>query len=219
MTLEALKEELVSSMAELNEDQVLASIRKLVDAGCTYSSILVCLNTGVFDVGKRFENGEYFIGDLIVSGMIYQSALTVLQPIHTGNQSQPLGRVVIGVVQGDIHDVGKDIVVGLLRAEHFEVIDLGIDVKPERFAHAVQTYRPDVLLLSGVLNIARSAMRETMDLLRKEGLRDTVPVLIGGLCASEYQMHVVGADGWAYDTTETINFCKRIVGNKNGKNA
>ena len=217
MTLEALKEELISAMTELNEEQVLASIRALVDAGCTYNSVLMCLNTGVFDVGKRFENGEYFIGDLIVSGMIYQSALTLLQPIHTGLQSPPLGRIVIGVVQGDIHDVGKDIVVSLLRAEHFEVIDLGIDVKPERFAYAVRSYQPDVLLLSGVLNIARSAMQETMDLLRAEGLRDSVPVLIGGLCASEYQMRMVGADGWAYDTTETVNFCKKVVENKHGK--
>ena len=217
MTLEAMKDELISAMTELNEEQVLASTRALVDAGCTYSSILMCLNTGVFDVGKRFENGEYFIGDLIVSGMIYQSALTLLQPLRTGHQSPPLGRIVIGVVQGDIHDVGKDIVVSLLRAEHFEVIDLGIDVKPERFAYAVRSYQPDVLLLSGVLNIARSAMQETMDLLRQEGLRDTVPVLIGGLCASEYQMRMVGADGWAYDTSETIHFCKRIVENKHGK--
>ena len=209
MTLEAMKEELISAMTELNEEQVLASIRKLVEAGCTYNSVLMCLNTGIFDVGKRFENGEYFIGDLIVSGMIYQSALTLLQPLHTGTQTPPLGRIVIGVVQGDIHDVGKDIVVSLLRAEHFEVIDLGIDVKPERFAYAVRTYQPDVLLLSGVLNIARSAMQETMELLRNEGLRDAVPVLIGGLCASEYQMRMVGANGWAYDTAETIHFCKK----------
>ena len=213
-----LEENLVAAMTDLNEEQVLADIRDLVATGYTYNSILMCLNNGVFGVGKRFENGEYFIADLIVSGMIYRNALTLLQPMQAEHQSQPLGRIVIGVVQGDIHDVGKDIVVSLLRAEHFEVIDLGIDVKPERFAHAVRSYQPDILLLSGVLNVARESMLETMELLRKEGLRDNIPVFIGGLCASEYQMRMVGADGWAYDTTETINFCKRTVEMKHGKN-
>ena len=213
------EENLVAAMTELNEEQVLADIRELVAAGYTYNSILMCLNNGVFGVGKRFENGEYFIADLIVSGMIYRNALTLLQPMQAEHQSQPLGRIVIGVVQGDIHDVGKDIVVSLLRAEHFEVIDLGIDVKPERFAYAVRTYQPDILLLSGVLNVARESMMKTMELLRKEGLRDRIPVFIGGLCASEYQRRTVGADGWAYDTTETVNFCKRIMESGYGKNS
>ena len=208
MSLEALKEELVSSMAELNEDQVLASIRKLVDAGCTYSSILVCLNTGVFDVGKRFENGEYFIGDLIVSGMIYQSALTVLQPIHTGNQSQPLGRVVIGVVQGDIHDVGKDIVVGLLRAEHFEVIDLGIDVKPADIVKTAREQGIKIIGLSGVLTLAIDSMKATVEAFKDAGMRDQVHIVIGGAPITADVCKLVGADGWAINPADTIKLCR-----------
>ena len=129
----------------------------------------------------------------------------------------PVGRVVIGVVEGDIHDIGKDIIVSLLRAEHFEVIDLGVDVKPDRFAYAVQTYRPDVLLMSGVLTLAQESMKKTMDLLRKEELRSQVAILIGGMCAGEYQRQWIGADGWAYDPMETVNFCKRVVEEKYGK--
>jgi len=207
---------LATAMAELNEDQVLAYIREMSAAGKTYNDILMCLNNGVSEVGRRFEIGEYFIADLIVSGMIYRNALTLLQPINTERQSVPIGRIVIGVVEGDIHDVGKDIVVSLLRAERFDVIDLGIDVKPERFAYAVKTYKPDVLLMSGVLNAARESMKETMEHLHKDGLRTDVPILIGGLCASEYQMRAIGADGWAYATTDTVNFCKKIVGAKYG---
>lgn len=208
---------LIEAMTELNEDQVMECIRTMMEKEHTYNDIQMYLNTGVNNVGKRFENGEYFIADLIVSGMIYRDALTMLMPMIRGGSNMPIGRIVIGVVEGDIHDIGKDIIVSLLRAERFEVIDLGIDVKPERFAYALCTYRPDVLLMSGVLSFAKESMAKTMELLEKEGLRSQVPILIGGLCASEHQMKLIGADGWAYDTAETVNFCKRMVKEKYAK--
>lgn len=208
---------LIEAMTELNEEQVMDCIRAMMEKGHTYNDIQMCLNTGVTNVGKRFENGDYFIADLIVSGMIYRDALGFLMPMNRSGHTMPLGRVVIGVVEGDIHDIGKDIIVSLLRAERFEVIDLGIDVKPERFAYAIRTYRPDVLLMSGVLSFAKESMEKTMKLLEREGLRSQIPILIGGLCASEHQMNLIGADGWAYDTAETVNFCKRMVMEKYGK--
>ena len=109
---------------------------------------------------------------------------------------------------------GKDIIVSLLRAERFDVVDLGIDVKPERFVHAVRNYHPDVVLLSGVLTTAQEAMVQTIQALTDAGLRDQVKVLIGGLCTSEYLMHHVGADGWAYDSNRTVRFCKEVVDGK-----
>lgn len=210
------REALVEAMTELNEDQVMQYVQAMIDEGISVNAIQMGLNIGVTNVGKRFENGEYFIADLIVSGMIYRDALRLLMPIMSGSRTMPIGRVVIGVVEGDIHDIGKDIVVSLLRAEHFEVIDLGVDVKPERFAYAIRTYRPDVLLMSGVLTIARESMKKTMELLEKEGLRTQVDILIGGLCAGEYQREWMGADGWAYDPMETVAFCKRTVEEKYG---
>lgn len=144
--------------------------------------------------------------------MLYRDALRLLMPMTLGSSSLPIGRIVIGVVEGDIHDIGKDIVVSLLRAEHFEVIDLGVDVKPERFAYAIRTYRPDVLLMSGVLTLARESMKRTVELIEKEQLRSQTRILIGGLCTGEYQREWIGADGWAYDPMETVNFCKKVVG-------
>ena len=111
--------------------------------GHSFEEIQQCLNTGISAVGTRFERGDYFIADLIVSGMIYRSALNEREPLRSGGAPRPLGKVVIGVVAGDIHDIGKDIIVSLLRAERFDVVDLGIDVKPERFVHAVRNYHPD----------------------------------------------------------------------------
>lgn len=211
------RECLIDAMTELDEDRVMQLVQAMIDSGATSNSIQMALNVGITNVGKRFEKGDYFIADLIVSGMIYRDALRVLMPVMDRTRSMPIGRIVIGVVQGDIHDIGKDIIVSLLRAEHFEVIDLGVDVKPERFAYAVRTYRPDALLMSGVLTLARESMKNTMNLLEEEQLRQQVQVLIGGLCAGESQRQWIGADGWAYDPMETVNFCKRVVGEKYGK--
>ena len=210
------RETLVDAMTELNEDLVMSCVQNMIDEGMSVAAIQMGLNVGVTNVGKRFENGEYFIADLIVSGMIYRNALRLLMPMMVGGRTMPIGRIVIGVVKGDIHDIGKDIVVSLLRAEHFEVIDLGVDVKPERFAYAIRTYRPDVVLMSGVLTLARESMKQTVELLEKEDLRNQVAILIGGLCAGEYQKEWIGADGWAYDPMETVCFCKKAVEAKYG---
>lgn len=208
---------LIDAMTELDEDRISACIRQLMADGATMNAIQMALNVGIANVGKRFEKGEYFIADLIVSGMLYRDALRLLMPMTTGGNNMPIGRIVIGVVEGDIHDIGKDIVVSLLRAEHFEVIDLGVDVKPERFAYAIRTYRPDVLLMSGVLTLARESMKRTMDLIEQEHLRNQTAIMIGGLCTGEYQKEWIGADGWAYDPMETVNFCKKVVGMDHGK--
>lgn len=211
------RDSLIDAMTELDEERVMQLVQAMIDSGATSNSIQMALNVGITNVGKRFEKGDYFIADLIVSGMIYRDALRILMPSMDRTRSMPIGRIVIGVVQGDIHDIGKDIIVSLLRAEHFEVIDLGVDVKPERFAYAVRTYRPDALLMSGVLTMARESMKKTLELMQKENLRQQVQVLIGGLCAGESQRQWIGADGWAYDPMETVNFCKRVVGEKYGK--
>lgn len=213
------RDALIEAMTELNETQIKECVQHMMDEGATSNAIQMALNIGIANVGKRFEKGEYFIADLIVSGMIYRDALRLLMPIMAGSKTMPIGRIVIGVVEGDIHDIGKDIVVSLLRAEHFEVIDLGVDVKAERFAYAIRTYRPDVLLMSGVLTLARESMKKTMELLEKENLRSQVAVLIGGLCTGEHQREWIGADGWAYDPMETVNFCKKVVGAAYGKEA
>ena len=189
--------------------------RALVEEACAQAAAAGYTAINVISaVGTRFERGDYFIADLIVSGMIYRSALNEREPLRSGGAPRPLGKVVIGVVAGDIHDIGKDIIVSLLRAERFDVVDLGIDVKPERFVHAVRNYHPDVVLLSGVLTTAQEAMVQTIQALTDAGLRDQVKVLIGGLCTSEYLMHHVGADGWAYDSNRTVRFCKEVVDGK-----
>ena len=206
-----LNQALIDAMADLNEDLVVATVRKMIAAGYSYEQVQQGLNTGITEVGTRFEQGEYFIADLIVSGMIYRSALLEQDPLRPEAKPRPRGKVVIGVVAGDIHDIGKDIIVSLLRAERFDVVDLGIDVKPERFVHAVRNYQPDILLLSGVLSTAQDSMARTVALLESEGLRQQVKLLLGGLCSNRHLMESLGTDGWAYDSKETIRFCKEVM--------
>ena len=206
-----LDKTLTDAMADLNEDLVVDTVREMISSGHTHEQIQQALNTGITEVGIRFEQGEYFIADLIVSGMIYRSALMEQEPLRPGAASLPRGKVVIGVVAGDIHDIGKDIIVSLLRAERFDVVDLGIDVKAERFVHAVRNYEPDILLLSGVLSTAQDSMAKTVALLESEGVRSQVKLLLGGLCSNQYLMQTLGADGWAYDSKETVRFCKEVM--------
>lgn len=208
---------LIDAMADLDEDLVVSTVRKMVATGHSFEEIQQCLNTGISAVGTRFERGEYFIADLIVSGMIYRSALNEREHFRPEKAPRPAGKIVIGVVAGDIHDIGKDIIVSLLRAERFDVVDLGIDVKPERFAYAVKNYQPDVLLLSGVLTTAQDAMLRTVQELKKQGLRDQVKILVGGLCTSQYLMDTLGVDGWAYDSKQTVQFCKEVMDAKNAE--
>jgi len=208
------QDELIDSMLALDEEKVLGYVKAMIENEYTYNSIIACLNIGVSCVGNYFERGEYFIGDLIICGMIYRDALRIIMPLNTEKPPLPIGRIVIGVVQGDIHDIGKDIVVDLLRAEHFEVIDLGVDVKADRFVYAIKTYMPDVILLSGLLTFASDAMDKVIKEIEKEGLRDKVKILIGGGCTSEKLAKDIGADGWAYDTMATVNFCKKVISDK-----
>lgn len=210
------QEDLIEAVAALNETQSLEIAQALLDEGCPTQDILHLLNEGVKRVGDLFEAGEFFIGDLIVSGMLYRSVVNLF-PSKGGN-IQVLGRIVIGVAQDDIHDIGKDIVVTMLRAEGFDVIDLGVDVKPERFVHAVETYHPDILLMSGLMGYTVDCMRQTVRLLAGRGLRENVSVLVGGSAITESTKEYVGADAAFKDPMETLQFCKQAVSRAGGRN-
>lgn len=209
------QEELIEAVAALNETRSLEIAKELLDEGCSTQEILYLLNEGVKQVGNLFELGEFFIGDLIVSGMLYRSVINLF-PAKNGN-IQVLGRIVIGVAQDDIHDIGKDIVVTMLRVEGFDVIDLGVDVKPERFVHAVETYHPDILLMSGLMGYTVECMRRTVHILTERGLRKDVSVLVGGSAITSSTKDYVGADAACKDPVETLQFCKQVVSRTGGR--
>jgi methanogenic corrinoid protein MtbC1 len=205
-----LKDELIEAMSLLDEERVLNAARALAEQGCSHSEIQTFLNTGVRKVGDLFEKGDYFIADLIVSGMIYRAALSFFKP-DLNFSGTPAGKVLVGVVENDIHDIGKDIVVSVLHAEGFDVIDLGVDVKSKRFIEAVSNYKPDILIMSGTMKFSQQSMEQTIKELEKSGLRSSVAVIIGGSCANTALKDRIGADVYAEEPLEGLKYCKLII--------
>ncbi|MCI8996231.1 MAG: hypothetical protein HFI31_11185 [Lachnospiraceae bacterium] len=208
---EKLKENLTQAMAGLEEELLLTYARKLLEKGCSSFDIQHCLNDGLKRVGSLFESGEYFIADLMYSGMLYRSVLDILPLQKQASSSKKDGKILIGVVEQDIHDIGKDIIVGLLSAENFDVIDLGTDVSPETFIDGMKTYKPDIVLLSGMMHFAQDSMKRTVDAIRDAGLRDQVFILLGGGCIDSEILSWIDADATAYEPTDTVNACRAYL--------
>jgi methanogenic corrinoid protein MtbC1 len=157
------------------------------------------------EVGRRFEKDEYFISDLMMAGHIFKQATALLGPDDSGEASEPAGTIVMGTVKGDVHDIGKDLVVGLLRAANFKVEDLGIDVPPERFVEAVRVDGATIVGLSGLLTTSFDPMRDTVTALADAGLRDRVRVMIGGGPVTEEVCKMTGADGWSTNAQAAVS--------------
>lgn len=216
-----LQDEMIEAVVALDEERCIRIAKELLVKGYSNQEIASLLNEGVKKIGAAFAEGDLFLGDLIVSGMLYRSVMDLCPPSNSGSRSiLPFGRVVIGVAEDDIHDIGKDIIVSQLRAEGFEVIDLGVDVKSGRFIHAVETYRPDVLLICGMMNFTEPHMKETIRILAEKGLRDSVAVMVGGGVVSSNTLPYTGADAATQDPIETLHFCiDTVTGKKAGPTA
>lgn len=212
--LEMQLQELAYAMEDLDDDRVNALIHALLTANADRLLIQDALNDGIYQVGKRFENGEYFLADLIVSGVIYQEALALFTDPAREPEGDCLGTVVIGVGENDIHDIGKNIICSTLKAAGFHVIDLGVDLKPEIFADAVARYNPDILAMSGVMGSTLESMAATVALLTANHLRSRVSIVIGGHCITAGNPQLVGADFVATTPMETVTFCKSVVRNR-----
>lgn len=167
----------------------------------------------VLKVGEEWIKGERFIIDLVLASDAMKAALDILKPeiIKRGGEVKRLGRVVIGTVEGDIHDIGKTIVATMLEATGFEVIDLGVDVPVQKFVEAVKQYKPDVIGMSALLTTTMLKQREVIETLKKEGLRDKVKVIIGGAPTTQEWAEQIGADGWAPDAFSAVELVKRLL--------
>ncbi|MDH7485554.1 MAG: corrinoid protein [Anaerolineae bacterium] len=168
---------------------------------------------GMDVVGEGFAKGELFIPDLVMSAEAMKAAIAVLEPemLRRKQQRQVLGRVVIGTVQGDIHEIGKTLVATMLAANGFEVRDLGVDVSPQRFVDAVRETNADVVGLSALLTTTLLNQETVILTLQEAGLRDQVKVIIGGVPASPEWAEEIGADGYAENATEAVEVVKRLV--------
>ena len=163
------------------------------------------------EVGRLFEEGEFFVPEMLISARAMQSALVLLKPFLAASGAKAAGRVAIGTVQGDLHDIGKNLVGMMLEGAGFEVIDLGTDVQPENFVDAVETKHADIIALSALLTTTMPKMQETIDALKAASLRDKVKVIIGGAPVTETYAQQIGADGYGPDASAASRLATKLM--------
>jgi 5-methyltetrahydrofolate--homocysteine methyltransferase len=163
------------------------------------------------EVGRLFEAQEYFIPELLLAGRAMKAALEPLRPLLAASGAQPTGRVVIGTVKGDLHDIGKNLVGSMLEGAGFEVFDLGIDVPADKFVEAVRTRAPDILALSALLSVTMPEMKKTIDALSQAGIRGQVKILIGGAPVTQDYADAVGADGYGDNASSAVTLARSLL--------
>jgi len=204
---------LVNTLADLKEDEALKIVKDRLNAGEEPLKILEDARKGMEIVGKRFADSEYFIPDLVYSGEILKAVTELVKPKMTkAAESKKLGKVVFGTVAGDIHDIGKDIVVFMLDVNGFEVIDLGVDVPVQKFVDKIKESGAPVVGLSGFLTLAFDSMKQTIEAINAAGLRDKVKVMIGGGQMSEEIKKYTGADAYGKDAMAGVSLAKKWIG-------
>lgn len=203
--------ELAKALVELEEDKVIQVVDQKLQAGEEPLGMIKELNEGMVEIGRLFEANQYFLSELIMSGEILTGVMAKLEPLLTGAESEEnAGVVVIGTVKEDIHDIGKNIVVSLLKGTGFEVVDLGVDVPADKFVQAVKETGAKVLGLSALLNFTFPEIKKVVDALTEAGIRDQVKVMIGGAPCNEQVREYAGADYYAKDAAAGVNICKEI---------
>jgi 5-methyltetrahydrofolate--homocysteine methyltransferase len=164
-------------------------------------------------VGQRFEAGQYYLPELMMAGSMLERIAALVKPHLTGEtEGAHAGVVVLGTVEGDIHDIGKDMVNFMLDVSGFKVYDLGVDVPPQKFVEAVKTHQPQVLALSGLLTIAYESMKKTVDAIKEAGLRDSVKIMIGGGAMNDEIRQHSGADAFGPDAASAVTLAKKWTG-------
>lgn len=199
-------ENLAAAMGELDEDTVKEILEAVDNAGDAARAMEAC-QAGMDTVGRLFEEGDYFVGDLIYAGELMTDAVEVLKPyLAEGGDGGTKARMILCTVKDDLHDIGKNIVKSMLEANGFEVLDLGIDVSAEKIVETVKAEGIKIVALSGVLTLALDSMKKTVEALRSAGL--DCKVIIGGAPVSEQACRNIGADEWAHSPQKTVDTCK-----------
>jgi 5-methyltetrahydrofolate--homocysteine methyltransferase len=208
-------EKLVKAIVEMREEEAMASVKELLDKREDPLKIMEQCKKAVEIVGARFEKGEYFLPELIMAGHMLTEISNRVKPVLSkGLEVKRIGKVVMGTVEGDVHDIGKNIVNFLLDANGFEVIDIGIDVPAEKFVQAIRDFSPQVVGLSGLLTLAYDSMKKTVQAIERAGLRNKVKIIIGGGQVNDTIKEYAGADAYGKDAIAGVLLAKQWMGVK-----
>jgi methanogenic corrinoid protein MtbC1 len=210
------EKQLVTWLADMNEDDAFALAKKmLLEEGANPFRVLELCRNAMDIVGKRFEQGEYFLPELVLAGEMLENIGIIAKPLikqAPGGEPKKLAKVLIGTVHGDLHDIGKNIVTFMLDINGFEVKDIGIDVPVKTFLDEINEFKPDVVGLSGFLTIAFDSMKETIEAIQDAGLRDKLKIMIGGGQVDEAVRTYTGADAFGTTAVEAVSLCKSWMG-------
>lgn len=203
--------ELADALRDLDEKRVYALVDEKITQSVSALDIINECNQGMVAVGELFSENKYFLSQLIFSSQILKNVMSRLDPLLTGTRNKDaIGKVVIGTVKGDIHDIGKNIVITLLRGCRFEVIDLGVSVPSEKFIEAIRKSGARVLGMSALLSTTYPEMKNVVSAMSEAGLREDVKIIIGGAPVNEQVRQFAGADYFAEDAVAGIKLCKKI---------
>lgn len=210
--MEAIIQEIYTGVIEGSNKTIAQKVQQALDAGIDPGTIL---NDGMVsamgEVGRLFEEGEYFVPEMLISARAMKTGMAVLKPYLVKADIRSAGKVVIGTVQGDLHDIGKNLVSMMLEGAAFEIVDLGADVAPDKFVQAVRDSGAQMVAMSALLTTTMSNMRVTIDALKAAGLRGQVKVMVGGAPLSQQYAQEIGADGYAADASRAVALAKSLA--------
>ena len=212
MTHEEILKALYDETLLGNAPAVLELTNAGLAAGLGPESILFdALIPSLEEVGARFERGDFFVPEMLIAGKAMAGALEVLRPLLALTGAQTIGKFLMGTVKGDVHDIGKNLVNIMLEGAGFEVIDLGVQVPPEKFIAAIEEHKPDIVGFSAFLTTTMPMFKANMNALEKAGLRDKVIVMVGGAPVTQEYADAVGADGYASDASQAVRLAKQLI--------
>lgn len=210
-----MSEELIKAIIEMREEDALKITTQMLESGTQPHDVLEACRKALDMVGQRFEDGSYFLPELMLAGEMMNQISEIIKPRLAGMPDRERhGKVLIGTVEGDIHDIGKNIVSFMLDVNGFEILDLGVDVPPQKFVDAIQSFQPQVVALSGFLTLSYDAMKNTVAAIESAGFRDKVKIMIGGGQINEEVREYAGADAFGKDAMAGVSFAKKWVGAK-----
>lgn len=201
------------SFIDLSLEDTLKEIDKLLDEGCSPKKIFYALNEAMEEIGTRFENQEMYMPEVMIATQIMKKAFDVLQPemVKRNEVLEKIGTVVMGTVKGDVHTVGKDMVIASLSAAGFEVIDLGVDVPPSKYIEEAIKNNAQIIAASAIMTVTMPVQKDLIDYLKAKGLRDKFKVIVGGGCVTQAWADEIGADGYGKDAIEAVEIAKKLV--------
>ena len=203
---------IANSLAELDSETLKKSLENALHNKISVQEIIrEGLGKGMQVVGERYEKGEYFLSELIMAGVTMREGMMLMEPYFKGQTSETRGKILIGTVEGDLHDIGKNIVATMLRSAEFEVHDLGVDVSPETFVKKTEEIKPDIVALSALLSVTLGKVKETIRALSDSSLRKDLKIIIGGSCLNLKIAKELGADAFGRDAWDGVNQAKQLI--------